>query len=159
MKWPQLPARAEISLDELRQSVGQTTTSVWVEIDREMIEGFAAVTGDDSFIHLDPERARQTRFGGTVAHGLLVLSLQMWLMRSAVPGVRGAARGVNYGYENVRFLQPVPTGSRVRGHFTLAEVMDRGPGFILTRYDVSVEIEGMEKPALVYAALLGKWLD
>ncbi|MCK9541453.1 MAG: MaoC family dehydratase [Novosphingobium sp.] len=157
--WPVLPERAEVTLDELRRSAGTTTTSVWMTVEQAMMDGFAAVTGDDAFIHVDPAQAAETRFGGTIAHGLLLLSLLAWLMRSAIPLVKGTRMGVNYGYEDVRFLTPVRCGARIRAHFTLDGVKDSKGGLTVLRYGVSMEIEGEAKPALVCAWLLGRWID
>lgn len=138
--------------------MGQRTTSVWVAVDQAMFDGFASVTGDDAFIHSDPDRAARTRFRGTIAHGLLTLSLLPWLMRSAVPDMRDRRMGVNYGYDKVRFLAPVPCGARVRGHFTLKAIEDGAKELSILRYAASVEIEGVEKPALVAEWLIGCWI-
>ena len=159
MTWPDLPRREQVTLAELRSRVGSAVASVWLPIEQSMMDRFADVTGDDAFIHIDPERAVGSRFGGVIAHGLLVLSLLAWLLRSAHPLIRGSRAGVNYGYENVRFLMPVPVGSRIRGHFTLVGVEQRRGGLTVLRYDVTVEIEGEAKPALVCTWLLGEWID
>lgn len=159
MSWPDLPERPVVTLAEMRERVGTTATSVWLPIDQSMMDRFADVTGDDAFIHVDPVRAARTPFGGTIAHGLLTLSLLAWLLRSALPLIRGSRMGVNYGYEDVRFLAPVPVGARIRGHFTLAAVEDRPGGLTILRYTVRVEIDGSDKPALSCTWLLGRWFD
>ena len=123
--------------------------SAWVEVDQERINVFADVTEDHQFIHIDPERAKDTPFGGTIAHGLLTLSLLPKLAENATVTIKGAEMGVNYGFDSVRFLNPVAVGKKVRGIFTLTEAVEKRPGQFLLTYGVSVEIEGVEKPALV----------
>ena len=107
---------------ELAAMVGHEFVSHWVIVDQERINAFAKVTEDEQFIHVDPERAAATVFGGTVAHGFLTLSLLSVMAYNALPRIEGAAHGVNYGFDRVRFVRPVPSGSRVRGHFTLKAV-------------------------------------
>ncbi len=104
---------------ELAAMVGRDFVSHWLTVDQARIDAFAKVTEDEQFIHVDPERAAETAFGGTVAHGFLTLSLLSAMAYSALPRIEGAAHGVNYGFDRVRFVRPVPSGSRVRGHFTL----------------------------------------
>ena len=135
--------------DELVRRVGETFVSAWFVVDQARIDAFAKVTEDELFIHVDPERARTTVFGGTVAHGFLTLSLLSAMAYSALPRIDGAAHGVNYGFERVRFISPVPSGSLVRGRFTLRSVTPRSKREWLLTYDASVEIEGAQKPALV----------
>ena len=116
---PRVPA------GELASLVGRSFVSRWVVVDQERIDAFAEVTEDGQFIHVDPERAAATQFGGTVAHGFLTLSLLSTLAYSILPRIEGAAHGVNYGFDRVRFVRPVRSGSRVRGHFTLLAVKRR----------------------------------
>jgi len=158
MLWPEIPRRPQLSLREHRERVGEPDISMWITLHQSMFDEFAAITGDDAFIHTDPERAAHTRFGGTIAHGLLSLGLLPWLMRSAVPAVRGRRMGMNYGYDRVRFLAPVPCGARVRGHFTLEGIDEGSRGLNILRYATSVELEGVEKPALVASWLIGCWV-
>ena len=140
------------SIEEIRDKVGQEIgVSGWILVDQARIDAFARVTEDEQFIHVDPEKARDTVFGGTVAHGFLTLSLLSAMAYSALPRIEGAAHGVNYGFDRVRFLRPVPSGSRVRGHFTLRAVTPRSGREWQLSYDVSVEVEGTQKPALVAA--------
>ena len=106
------------------------------------------MTEDEQFIHVDPARAADSHFGGTVAHGFLTLSLLSPMAYSALPKVKGALMGVNYGFDRVRFLHPVRSGGRVRAHFTLTSVVKRSEREWQLIYDVSVEIEGVHKPAL-----------
>ena len=121
---------------------GASFVSRWLTVDQARIDAFAKITEDEQFIHVDPERAAETAFGGTVAHGFLTLSLLSAMAYSALPRIEGAAHGVNYGFDRVRFVRPVPSGSRVRGHFTLRAVTPRSAREWQLTYDVSVEIEG-----------------
>jgi acyl dehydratase len=134
---------------DLATLVGQSFVSRWMTVDQARIDAFAKVTEDELFIHVDPERARETQFGGTIAHGFLTLSLLSAMAYSALPRIEGAVHGVNYGFDRVRFVRPVPSGSRVRGRFTLKALTPRSPKERQLTYEVSVEIEGVEKPALV----------
>ena len=144
----------EISLDALKALVGQEIgVSRWFDVGQDRIDQFADVTEDHQFIHVDPERAKATPFGGTVAHGFLTLSLLAPMMFDGQPRVQGTQMAVNYGFDRVRMMSPVRAGSRVRGRFVLNEVVDRGPDEILIKTQVTVEIDGMEKPALVAEAL------
>jgi acyl dehydratase len=137
------------ALDELKAEVGRVYTSDWVEVHQEMIDRFAEVTGDRQFIHVDPVRARETPFGGTVAHGFLLLSLLPQLQASSArPRPSGARMGVNYGFERVRFTAPVRAGSRVRGHFKLVSVEEKRPGQLQQQAEVAMEVEGGDRPAL-----------
>ncbi len=138
----------KVPADELKSMVGRSFVSRWLPVDQERIDAFAKVTEDEQFIHVDPERAGATAFGGTVAHGFLTLSLLSAMAYSALPRIEGAAHGVNYGFDKVRFLHPVRSGRRVRGHFTLAAATLRSAREWQLSYEVSVEIEGLQKPAL-----------
>lgn len=139
----------EISLADVRGLVGtETGLSDWIVVDQAMIDAFAHATDDHQFIHVDPERAATSPFGGTIAHGFLTLSLLSAMNYNSLPKVREQTMGINYGFENVRFLSPVKSGARIRGHFILAEARFRGAGMLMTTYDVSIEIENEKKPAL-----------
>ena len=128
----------------------QIGTSEWFEVSQERINKFAEATDDFQFIHIDEERARATPFGGTIAHGFLTLSLlPMMLENSDCPQAIGLKMGVNYGGNKTRFLAPVRCGKRVRGHFTLLELEEKRPGQWQQTLEMSVEIEGEEKPALI----------
>lgn len=131
---------------------------MWVTVDQEMIDGFVTLTGDDAFIHSDPSRAAQTRFKGTIAHGLLILSLLPWLMRSAVPEISDRRMGVNCGFDRVRYIAPVPCGSRVRAQFALKSIEGVGEDFFRLHYGIEVEIDGVDKPALVARWIIGCWV-
>lgn len=142
---------ATISTAEMTDRIGTETLSDWVEVTQAMIDQFAAATGDHQFIHVDPTRAAQTPFGGTIAHGFLTLSL-MPLLASRVPDapvVEGMRMGINYGGNSVRFLSPVRSGSWVRGRFKLLSFAEKRPGQWQETVAFTVEIEGAEKPALV----------
>jgi acyl dehydratase len=138
------------TIEELRARVGQVIgVSPWHAVTQDMIDRFAEVTDDRQFIHTDPVRAKaETSFGGTIAHGFLTLSLLSMLARDAIPRLKNRAMGINYGFDRVRFMTPVKSGGRVRGRFTLTEVVDRAEKLIMFRYAVSIEIEGSAKPAL-----------
>ena len=137
-----------MTLAELEGAVDhELGTSEWHEITQEQINGFAEATGDHQWIHVDPDAAADGPFGTTVAHGYLTLSM-LPMMLSEVVSVSDAAMGVNYGTEKIRFTSPVPSGSRVRLHAKVARAERRGPSVVWT-VGVKVEIEGMEKPALV----------
>ena len=142
------PRGQAIAAGDLARRVGETFVSDWFVVDQARIDAFAKVTEDEQFIHIDPERAATTLFGGTVAHGFLTLSLLSAMAYSALPRIEGTAHGVNYGFDKVRFLNPVRAGSRVRARFTLRSVTARSARDWQLTYDVSVEIEGVEKPAL-----------
>ena len=133
---------------DLPAHVGQTFVSHWFVVDQDRIDAFAKVTEDEQFIHVDPVEAAATPFGGTVAHGFLTLSLLSPMAYSALPRVKGAAMGINYGFDRVRFLHPVRSGSRVRAHFLLASVVKRSERELQLTYELTVEIEGAHKPAL-----------
>ncbi|PZQ23627.1 MAG: nodulation protein NodN [Sphingopyxis macrogoltabida] len=142
---------AEISPQDMKQLVGKTLgSSEWVLVDQDMINKFADATGDHQFIHIDEEKAKLTPFGGTIAHGFLTLSLFPLLMaESDCPRPAGVKMGVNYGGNKVRFLAPVRSGKRVRGHFKLLELDEKRPGQWQQTLEFTVEIEGEEKPALM----------
>ncbi len=123
--------------------------SRWFEIDQSRIDSFAEVTEDWQFIHVDPAKAVETAFGGTVAHGFLTLSMLVAMAHDGLPDIKGRVMGVNYGFDKIRFVTPVRSGSRIRARFKLVEVTARGANEFMTRSEVVVEIEGANKPALV----------
>jgi acyl dehydratase len=139
----------EIPREEYEAKVGQEIgVSNWIDITQDRINRFAECTGDDQFIHVDPERARLTAFGSTIAHGFLTLSLLPQMLRD-IPRLSGVAMNINYGLEHVRFVSPVLVGSRVRGRFSLAGFEQRGPREVQTVTEVTVQIDGRDKPAMV----------
>jgi len=141
--------------EQLSALVGKELgVSDWFAIDQSRVNDFADVTLDHQFIHVDPERARGTPFGGTIAHGFLTLSLLVHLCLPFIPEPANRQLVVNYGFDKIRFVAPVRTGKRIRARGTLGAVDERKPNQIQLRVDVTVEIEGEDKPALV-----AEWLS
>ena len=140
-----------ITPQELAGRVGEIIgTSEWITVDQEMINKFADATGDHQFIHINEEMAKMTPFGGTIAHGFLTLSLMpVMSAKSDIPKMEGVKMGVNYGGNKTRFLAPVRSGNRVRGLFKLLEMVEKRPGQWQQTMELTVEIEGEEKPALM----------
>jgi acyl dehydratase len=137
------------TLDEIRGRVGQDVgVSGWLTVGQDRITAFADATEDRQFIHVDPEAAGRTPFGGTIAHGFLTLSLLSRMAAGAILVPDTTKMVVNYGLDRVRFLAPVRSGKRVRGRFSLDGVEEKAPGQILLRHVVTVEIEDEDKPAL-----------
>nr|WP_316627499.1 MaoC family dehydratase [uncultured Brevundimonas sp.] len=135
--------------NELQALIGQEVgVSKWFEVDQARINAFADCTEDHQFIHVDPEAAKTTPFGGTIAHGFLTLSLASAMSYDAVAPLDGAVMGVNYGFDKLRFLNPVRVGSRIRGRFKLVSAEDKGGGRWLLKHELTVEIEGEDNPAL-----------
>ena len=136
---------------EVQAQVGQNVgTSEWVEMSQERINLFAEATGDHQFIHLDEEKAKLTPFGGTIAHGFLTLSMIPYLSaHSDLPKVDGVKMGVNYGGNKTRFISPVRSGKRIRGHWKLIELEEKRPGQWQQTHEITIEIEGEDKPALI----------
>jgi acyl dehydratase len=123
-------------------------TSEWVEMTQERINLFADATGDHQFIHINEEAARMTPFGGTIAHGFLTLSMIPYLSaNSDLPKVEGVKMGVNYGGNKTRFISPVKSGKRIRGHWKLLELVEKRPGQWQQTHEITIEIEGEDKPA------------
>jgi acyl dehydratase len=144
-----------VKIEALREKIGTLIgTSNWYLLDQDRINQFAAVTHDEQFIHTDPEKAATTPFGSTIAHGFLTLALLPAMGGDVIPKLDGHVMSVNYGFEKLRFLSPVSAGSRVRGHFTLSSLDVRKPGEVTLLWEVTIEIDGKEKPAL-YA----EWLN
>ena len=142
---------ASITPQELQTKVGEHLgTSEWVLVDQDRINKFAEATGDFQFIHIDEEKAKLTPFGGTIAHGFLTLSLIPMLgAKTEAPKIEGIKMGVNYGGNKVRFLAPVRSGKRVRSHVKLLELDEKRPGQWQQTNEISIEIEGEDKPALI----------
>ena len=130
--------------------VGRSYVSDWLTVDQDLIDRFADTTRDWMFLHVDPEKAAQTEFGGTIAHGFLVLSL-LAPMRAETPRPRmpGLRVGLNYGFEKIRFISPVRSGSRIRARFEIAAIDEVSPGKFREDMSVTIEIEGVERPAVV----------
>ncbi|HCG41067.1 MAG TPA: nodulation protein NodN [Pseudomonas sp.] len=139
-----------VSIDELRQLIGKDLEpSPWMLLDQQRITAFADVTEDHQFIHIDPEKAKATPFGGTIAHGLLTLSMLPSLIEKTLPAVEGMKASINYGYNKVRFLAPVRSGKRIRAKFVIDDFSEASPGRYQLLTTITVEIEGEEKPALI----------
>lgn len=139
-----------ISLAAYQAMVGQEIgVSSWHVLDQKRIDTYADVIEDHQFIHVDPEQAKSTPFGTTIAHGFLTMSLLSVMSYEVMPAIEGTAMGVNYGFDKLRFISPVKSGKRVRGRFVLAEATLRKPKELQSRTNVTVEIEGEDKPALV----------
>ena len=137
------------TIDQIRSRIGQEVgVSGWLTVDQTRIDAFADATEDRQFIHVDPAAAARTPFGGTIAHGFLSLSLLSRMAAEATLLPDGLTMAVNYGFDRVRFLAPVRSGSRVRGRFVLDSLEQKAPGQLLMRHAVTVEIEGEDKPAL-----------
>lgn len=138
-----------ITLDQVREAIGtEIGCSEWRVVTQEMINQFADATDDHQFIHVDPVKAAETPFGGTIAHGFLTLSLLSTLAYEALPMIEGATMGINYGFDKVRFMTPVKSGARVRARFKLADADIRPSGRVVNHYEVTLEVEGSIKPAL-----------
>ena len=136
---------------DIAKKTGETLgTSEWVEMSQERINQFAEATGDHQFIHIDEEKAKHTPFGGTIAHGFLTLSMIPYLSaNSDMPRPEGVKMGVNYGGNKTRFVSPVRAGKRIRGHWKLVEMIEKNPGQWQQTSEITIEIEGEDKPALV----------
>lgn len=138
----------EVLQDMIGKEMG---ASEWFQIDQARINAFADATLDHQFIHVNPEQAKHTPFGGTIAHGFLSLSLLPYLQTTmpdlVVPA--GLKMGMNYGFDKIRFLAPVKVDARVRAVAKLKDVVEKNPGQFLLTSEYSVEIEGQPKPALI----------
>lgn len=140
-----------VTLEAYQAMVGKEIgVSSWHLIDQPRIDTYADVIEDHQFIHVDPDRAKkETAFGTTIAHGFLTMSLLSVMSYEVMPVIAGTTMGVNYGFDKLRFISPVRSGKRVRGRFVLAEAKLRKPNELQSRTNVTVEIEGEDKPALV----------
>ncbi|MFM2279678.1 MAG: hypothetical protein RLZZ444_1909 [Pseudomonadota bacterium] len=137
------------TIAELQALEGQVVgISPWIGVDQARINAFADITEDHQFIHIDPVRAAQSPFGGTIAHGFLTLSLLSRMAETALPAIAEASATVNYGFDRIRFLSPVPAGSEIRGKFQLDRVTPKAGGQTLFQYSVDVEIKGASRPAV-----------
>ena len=138
-----------MSKQELFGLVGnELGKSDWFLIDQDRIDRFADVTEDHQFIHVDPVRAASSPFGGTIAHGMLTLSMIVHLCERLAPNIDGLQMVINYGFDKVRFAAPVKVGKRIRAVAKLLEAKERA-GQLVVKTKVTIEIEGETKPALV----------
>ena len=143
-----------VPASELADHVGEETgVSEWLTIDQDRINAFAETTNDDYFIHTDPEAAAKTPLGSTIAHGFLTLSLTTALTVDAMLVPEGTVMALNYGVDRVRFLEPVKVDSRIRARTRISDVREKGKGRWLVTNEVTVEIDGVEKPAMVAESL------
>ena len=141
----------DVALGEQQAAIGtEIGVSNWITVDQVMIDTFGQVTHDEQWIHCDPVRAAaETPFGGSIAHGFLTLSLASRFVYDCFSPPKGQVMGINYGFNRLRFLAPVPAGSRLRGRFTLKSVEKRSETTLLRENALTIEIEGHDTPALV----------
>lgn len=132
--------------DYIGKEVG---VSDWLTVDQERINQFAEATGDHQYIHVDPERAAATPFGSTIAHGFLTMSLMVLMGYEGSTKLENTVMGINYGFDKLRFINPVKVNSKIRGRFKLLGAEEKKPKHYLLKHEVTVEIEGEEKPALI----------
>lgn len=138
-----------MTVDTYLSHEGKTFTSDWFEMTQERVNAFADLTHDHNFIHVDVERTKaETPFGGTIAHGYFTLSMLSHLGATCLPGIPANSIPMNYGFDKLRFTAPAPVGKKIRAHFKLAKIEERKPGQWLSHWDVSVEVEGQEAPAI-----------
>lgn len=146
-----------VKVEDLESYVGKELGATdWFKIDQERINKFADATLDHQFIHVDPEQAAPI-FGSTIAHGFLSLSLTSGMGEENALVVEGSKMSLNYGLDKIRFLAPVPVNSRIRMHSKIVEVKEKNPGQFLIKSEVTMELEGSEKPAFI-AEQLGLWV-
>ncbi len=144
-----------VAVAELASLLGtEIGVTDWFEVDQQRVNDFADATLDHQFIHVDPEAAAATPFGGTIAHGFLTLSLLPFLLETASLEIKDMLYMLNYGTDKVRFINPVPVGSRIRARNVLSGADEKRPGQWLLKQTVTVEIEGVDKPAMVAEFLL-----
>ena len=136
--------------DEMVNAVGtKFEPSDWIEVTQDRINTFADCTEYHQFIHVDAKAAEKTPFGTTIAHGFLTLSMLSAMIYDGVPDIEGATMGINYGFDKIRFISPVKSGARVRAHFILKALRHPKPTEVTNIWDITVEIEGQERPALI----------
>lgn len=139
-----------INKSEISNYVGyQSEPSEWHKIGQDQINQFADCTLDHQFIHVDAEKARETPFGATIAHGFLTLSMLSHFAKSYSVRIDGLYMSLNYGFDKVRFITPVKVGSRIRAYAKIIDITEKKPGQYRVKTEVSVEIEGEGKPALI----------
>ena len=138
----------------LSQQNNMKWTSKWFQVDQKLINSFAKVTLDNQFIHTDQKKAKETKFGTTIAHGFLTMSLLSAMYYDAVPETEGMRMGINIGFDKLRFLAPVKCDDNIRGVFILSNIAEKNPKTITLTWVTKVEIEGNSKPAL-----LASWIE
>jgi acyl dehydratase len=138
------------TVESIQAQVGREIgVSGWMAITQAMVDRFADLTDDHQFIHVNPRAAARTQLGGTIAHGFLVLSMISPMLRATDIQLSDAEMMLNYGFEKIRFVSPVRSGSRIRGRFVLKGMMERGPGQWLSTLQIVIEIENAAKPAVI----------
>lgn len=143
-----------IPLEDLKGMVGtETGVSDWHRIDQAQIDAFADLCGDHQPIHVGPDAAATTPYGGTIAHGFHTLALLTWLSAGPRPRIDGVRHSVNYGFDRIRFVGPVPSGARIRARFRLA-ALDEADGAVTSHWDVTVDVEDQDRPAVV-----ARWIN
>lgn len=145
------------TIDDIRAFYGEATrTTDWLTVEQPLIDKFGESTCDSDWLHTDPERARrESPFGGTIAFGFWTVSMMTYFARRAMGRdyPEGALYGLNYGFDRLRLVSPVPVGSRIRSHMRLLNVEDRGGGRFLVKTEHRIEVEAADKPAM-----LAEWL-
>lgn len=138
-----------INKKDIQQLVGQQIKPTdWFTVTQDQIDMFADCTLDHQFIHVDPDKAKKTPFGSTIAHGFLSLSMLPYFAENFMPTLGNVIMGINYGFDRIRFIAPVKVDSRIRANSKLLSVAEKKPGQFVFTMDVSIEIENIEKPAL-----------
>ena len=139
-----------LNVDQLNDYIGKEVgISEWLLVDQERINQFADATGDHQYIHVDSDRAAQTPFGTTIAHGFLTMSLMVLMGYEGSTKLENSVMGINYGFDKLRFINPVKVNSKIRGRFQLISAEEKKPNQWLLKHNITVEIAGEEKPALV----------
>lgn len=139
-----------LNVDQLNDYIGKEVgISEWLLVDQERINQFADATGDHQYIHVDSDRAAQTPFGSTIAHGFLTMSLMVLMGYEGSTKLENSVMGINYGFDKLRFINPVKVNSKIRGRFQLISAEEKKPNQWLLKHNITVEIAGEEKPALV----------
>ena len=140
----------KITVGQLQDMQGtKLGISPWVQLSQSMVNKFADITNDHQFIHVDPKRANaETPFGGTIAHGFLTLSQLTQMAESTLPVIEGVRMSINYGFDRIRFITPIPSDARMRAHFTLKLAEERTAGEWTLHHDITVDIESNVRPAL-----------
>lgn len=143
-----------IPTDKIADYVGFITEPTeWFKVEQSQINAFADATLDHQFIHVDADKAAKTPFGTTIAHGFLSLSMLSHFAESFSVGIEGVQMGINYGFDKVRFLAPVKVNSEIRALATIDSIVEKSPGKFMLAFNITVEIKGSDKPAL-----MAQWL-
>ena len=145
-----ITSKQTVPVSEIANYVGyKAKPTQWHQVTQTQIDQFADCTLDHQYIHIDPEKAKNTPFGSTIAHGFLTLSLLAHFAEQFSINIEGTYMGINSGFDKIRFLQPVKVGSKIRAHATIDNIEESKPGQYRVKTNVSVEIEGVDTPALI----------